>query len=61
MDAVRIGVGSEEERGVEEELERSGMGSNEILEHIEENCRSCFSLYSIIFSNYLTLFSHVIN
>ena len=30
-DAVGIGGGSEEDRGAEEELERSGMGSDEIL------------------------------
>ena len=36
---------------MEEELERSGMGSNDILEYMEENCRSCFLLYLIAFSN----------
>ena len=34
--ALGIGVGSEEERGVEEELERSDMVSDEILEYMEE-------------------------
>ena len=36
---------------MEEELERSDMGSDEILEYMEENRKSFFSLYSIIFSN----------
>ena len=31
-ESIGIGVGSEEEIGVEEELERSGMGIDEILE-----------------------------
>ena len=51
--AVKIGGGSEEDRGLEEELERSGMGSDEILEYMEENCKCCFLLYSIVFSNQL--------
>ena len=48
-DDVGIGGGSEEESGVEKELERSGMGSDEILEYIEENCMCCFWLYLIVF------------
>ena len=42
VDYVVIGGGSEEDRGVEEELEMSGMGSNGILEYMEENCKCCF-------------------
>ena len=34
-----------EERGMEENLERSGMGSDEILEFMEENCKCCILLY----------------
>ena len=54
MDAVGIGGGSEQQTGMEEELDRSGMGNNEILEYMEENRKCCFLLYSIVFSNYLT-------
>ena len=50
-DAVGIGVGSEEERGVEEDLEKSGMISDEILEYMEESWKGCSSLYFIVFSN----------
>ena len=53
-DAVGIGGGSEEDRGVEEELERSGMGSDEILEYMVEDSKCCFLLYLIVFSDYLT-------
>ena len=41
-DYVGIGGGSEEDRCVEEELERSGMGSDKISEYMEENCKCCF-------------------
>ena len=41
-DAVGIGGGSEKLKGVKEELERSGMGSDEILEYTEEICNFCF-------------------
>ena len=50
-DAVGIGRGSEEDRCVEEELDRSGMRSNEILEYMEENCKCYFQLYLIVFSD----------
>ena len=50
-DAVVIRRGSEGEIGVEEELERSGMGRDEILEYMQEICKCCFSLYSIVFYN----------
>ena len=53
-DAVGIGGGSEEEICVEEELERSCMGSNENLEYMEENCKCCFSSYLIVFSDDMT-------
>ena len=39
---------------MEEELERSRMGSDEILEYMEEHCRCCFWLCLIVFYNYLT-------
>ena len=52
-DDVGMGRGSGEDRGAEKELERSGMGSDEILEYMEENCKCCFSLYLIVYSNYL--------
>ena len=53
-DAVGIGGGSEEDRGVQEELERSGMGSDEILECMEENCKCCFLLYYIVYQGVIS-------
>ena len=52
--AVGIGGFSDEDRVVEEELESSGMVSDEILEYMEEIVSVVFLLYSIIFSNWLT-------
>ena len=49
--AFGIGKGSEEEIVVEEELDMSGMGIDEILEYMEKNCRCCFLLYWSFFSN----------
>ena len=60
-DDVVIGVGSEEGIYVKEELDRSGMVNDKILEYMEENFKCCFPLYLILFSNYLTPFSQVIS
>ena len=43
MYAVVVGGGSEGDRGSQEELERSGIVSNGILEYTEENCTHLFS------------------
>ena len=48
-DAVGIGGGSEEDIGVEEQLERSGMGSDGILEYMEENCKCFFVIFNCLF------------
>ena len=50
-DAVGIGGGPKEDIGAEEELERSGIGSNEIFKYTEETSKCCFLLYLIVFSN----------
>ena len=42
MNDVVIGGGWEEDRVLEEDLEMSGMGSDEILEYMVENNRSTF-------------------
>ena len=34
---------------MEEYLERSGMGRDEILEYTEENCECCFLLFELYF------------
>ena len=36
---------------MKEELERSGMGSTDILEYMKEKCQCYFLLYLTLFSN----------
>ena len=47
--AVVVGGGSKGERCAQEELDRSGIGSNEILEYIEENCKCFFHIFNCLF------------
>ena len=49
-DAVGIVGGSEEDRGAEKYLERSGMGINEVVEYMGvENCKYFFVIFNCLF------------